>query len=94
MGNTVAHTSGISVPRLKKSAETAADFRARVKRATGVAYRAIPVGEKNDLPDGLIVARRGTTYVVTHGYPDRVDPVTGEEIWDPIPENFRRVMLG
>lgn len=77
-----------------KTQETRAHFRARVKEMTGVAYRAIPISSdpSSDMLGGQVICRRSNVCVVTFGYPDRED-ADGVEIWDPKPENFRRVIL-
>lgn len=74
-------------------AESKKSFARRVKSLTGVALGDIPQGTESDLLGGRIECRRGDTYVVTHGYPDSSDRESGEEGWDPRPENFRVVTI-
>jgi len=76
----------------KANTETLISFSRRVKEATGVAFFAIPAGVEEDLLDGSILCRRGTTYVVSHGYPTGVDG-DGGEFWGSDPGNFRTVVL-
>ncbi|MDP3909272.1 MAG: hypothetical protein Q8Q14_02685, partial [Gemmatimonadales bacterium] len=64
----------------------------RVFEATGVRLRDIPVGIPDDVIGGKILCRRGDEYVITVGYPDYEDD-DGCEVWEPRPENFRRVVL-
>lgn len=72
--------------------ESNKNFKRRVLQATGLELSQIPVGEENDVLGGTIFCKRGGTYVVSHGYPDRQDD-DGCDIWDARPENFRVVNL-
>lgn len=74
-------------------AESQKNFGARVIEQTGLRLDEIPAGVAEDILGGKILCRRGDTVIVTVGYPDRVDPESGIEFWDPRPENFRVVDL-
>lgn len=45
-------------------AESKAQFRARVRALTGIAYRAIPMAPAGHVISSVILARRGQVYVV------------------------------
>ena len=70
--------------------ETLQSFESRVLARTGLALGDIPRGEANDILGGHIFARRGDTYVLAVGYPDREDE-DGCPVWGP--SAFRRVDL-